>query len=681
MKKLPELLCPAGSPDALDAAIEGGADAVYFGGAQFNARMNAKNFGGDALRSAVLRAHAFGVKTYLTLNTLVTDRELPAFVDAAGEAMRAGIDALIVADLGGAAAIHRAYPSVELHASTQMSAHSSDMGRVLRDLGFSRMVIARETSLTDLERIVKESPIEIEYFIHGALCVSHSGQCLFSSLVGGRSGNRGECAQPCRLPYGCANCGGRGKRESYPLSLKDLSLAPHVPSLIASGVASLKIEGRMKAPEYVRDTARIWRRLLDEGRSATPEEMQRLADAFSRGGFTDGYFTGRIGHSMLGVRSEADKQVSRGAQPFTGLTRRIPLRFSAALRAGSPMTLTLSDGSRSVTVCGDVPQAAVNAPLNRETVERNLSKLGGTPYCMEAFSLELDEGLMLPISRLNDLRRRGLLAWEEQGSATSIPEEASVPYTPSVSKKKRTVCRSARFYSAVQVTDCAKAYFDRIYLPLHRYDSVANGVILPPVIFDHSVREVESMLADAAARGASYALVGNMGHLELARRAGLIPMGDFRLNLTNSESVAQWESLGMERVLLSPELTLPQIRDIKGDTAVTVYGRIPLMLLEKCVIREIADCKRCDSGNVRLSDRRGAEFPVLREWEHRNTVYNSLPTSMSDRQDVLQKAGVRAWHFLFTVESPAEVDKVIDAFRGGKPLPFAVRRLMSERNG
>ena len=234
MKRLPELLCPVGSPEALDAAIEGGADAVYLGGTAFNARIHAKNFGGDALRSAVLRAHAYGVKVYLTLNTLATDREAEAFVEAAREAVHAGVDALIVADLGGAMAIRRAMPSVELHASTQMSGHNAAMGKELEKLGFSRMVIARETSLENMRAVVQNSPIEVEVFVHGALCVSHSGQCLFSSLVGGRSGNRGECAQPCRLPFVGATERRGGDR--YPLSLKDLSLAAHVPTLIDCGV-------------------------------------------------------------------------------------------------------------------------------------------------------------------------------------------------------------------------------------------------------------------------------------------------------------------------------------------------------------------------------------------------------------------------------------------------------------
>lgn len=673
MNKKPELLCPAGSPEALDAAIEGGADAVYFGGAQFNARMHAKNFGGDALHSAVLRAHTYGVKAYLTLNTLLSDRELPAFLNAAEEAAEAGIDALIVADLGGAAAIHRTYPEIELHASTQMSAHRADAGMLLSDLGFSRMVIARETSLNDLEKIVKASPIEIEYFIHGALCVSHSGQCLFSSLVGGRSGNRGECAQPCRLPYSSA-CR-TDRKAQYPLSLKDLCLAEHIPELINSGVASLKIEGRMKSPEYVRDTARVWRRLLDEGRGATPLEMREMAESFSRGGFTDGYFTGRIGRNMLGVRSDADKQASLRAEPFRGITRRIPLTATAAILRDAPMQMSLSDGQRQVTVTAEIPAEAQTAPLSREAVTRNLTKFGGTPYEIASFSLSLDEGLMVPLSRLNDLRRRAIAALTE----SALPAGRAIsknPYAPIASPSRACALRSGRFFSAEQITPSARAYLDRIYLPLDKHVRGIEGVVMPPVIFDGETDSVRKMLSAARENGARYALVGNLGHLALVNEASLIPVGDFRLNATNGESVAALEALGLSEILLSPELTLPQARDVKGGKSTIVYGRIPLMTLEKCVGRELGTCEECRSNDLALRDRRGAEFPVLREWEHRSVICNSLPTSMSDKQDALLSAGLTGWHFLFTVESADEVNDVIDAFKERKALPFPVRRMM-----
>ncbi len=664
---LPELLCPAGSPAALDAAIEGGADAVYLGGTTFNARMNAHNFGGDALRSAVLRAHAYGVKVYLTLNTLVGDREIPAALAAAEEAANAGVDALIVADLGVAAALKRAFPTLELHASTQASSHNAESAKKLKEIGFSRIVIARETPASDLFEAVKNSPLEVEMFIHGALCVSHSGQCLFSSLVGGRSGNRGECAQPCRLPFACKKGG-----CPYPLSLKDLSLAEHVPALIESGVASLKIEGRMKAPEYVRDTARIWRRLLDERRAATPDEMRELASIFSRGGFTDGYYKEKIDSKMLGIRSEDDKSASRTLTPFVGITRKIPLDFAVRMKENEPIRLTVSDKNRQITVEGDVVQAALTAPLCAEHLERNLSKLGGTPYSIGSFTVEMDDGLMLPVSRLNDLRRRAIAEWESNLAPKKIEK---MPY---VAQKSHNVCKkekTARFYTPEQITPLARDFFDRIYLPLGKETSACDGVVLPPVIFEGDLARVGEMLSSAAAKGVRYALVGNLGHIELVKQAGLIPVGDFRFNVTNCESVCALEKMGIDSLILSPELTLPQARDIKGDTSLTVYGRIPLMTVEKCVIREIADCDTCDKNAAILTDRRGVRFPVLREWEHRNVIYNSLPTSMSDRQDQLTKANITSHHFLFSTETPDEVDEVIRLWKKGEALPYPVRRI------
>ena len=664
---LPELLCPAGSPEALDAAIEGGADAVYLGGTAFNARMNAHNFGGDALRSAVLRAHSYGVKVYLTLNTLVGDREIPAALSAAEEAANAGVDALIVADLGIASAIHRTFPTLELHASTQASSHNSFSAEKLKELGFSRIVIARETPAADLFESVKNSPLEVEMFIHGALCVSHSGQCLFSSLVGGRSGNRGECAQPCRLPFACKKGG-----NAYPLSLKDLSLAAHVPALIESGVASLKIEGRMKAPEYVRDTARIWRRLLDERRAATPDEMRELASIFSRGGFTDGYYKEKIDGKMLGIRSDDDKSASRTLTPFAGITRKIPLDFAVRMKENEPIAITVSDKNRSVSVKGDMPQAALTAPLSAEHLERNLSKLGGTPYAIGSFAVEMDDGLMLPVSRLNDLRRRAIAEWECNLTPKTIEK---TPYVMQKSHNVSKKTRSARFYSPEQITPLAREFFERIYLPLGKETPETDGIILPPVIFERDLKVVQKMLLNAAQKGVRYALVGNLGHIDIVKQAGLVPVGDFRFNVTNCETVCVLEEMGIDSLILSPELTLPQARDVGGDTSLIVYGRIPLMTVEKCVIREIANCDTCAQNAAVLTDRRGVSFPVLREWEHRNVIYNSLPTSMSDRQDQLTKAGITNQHFIFSTETSDEVDEVIRLWKKGAALPYAVRRI------
>lgn len=670
-KSLPELLSPAGSPAALEAAIEGGADAVYFGGSAFNARMFAENFDGDILRGAIKTAHAYGVRCYITLNTLVTDREIGDALRTAAGYYDAGADALIVADTGLAAAIHREIPGMELHASTQTSGHNIEAAERLAGLGFSRMVMAREATLGDIRAFTEKSGIELEVFIHGALCVCHSGQCLFSSMVGGRSGNRGECAQPCRLPYTV-----KGK-QAYPLSLRDLCLASYVPELIGAGVSSLKIEGRMKPPEYVLAVTRVWRRLLDERRAATEEEKEYLASVFSRGGsFTDGYFTGRIGHSMLGVRTDSDKDSTRKLAPFEGLARKVPLDIKTVFGKDRPSLLILSDGRKSVTVTGDIPFEAKTAPMTEEGYLKSLAKLGGTPYSLGKAEISCDAGLMMPVSRLNALRRAGLEALEKCGERQ---ERADISgYSLPLPKDERADEKTARFLSPEKVTDAAREYFDRIYLPLDRYDGSTDAVIMPPVVFDREAENVRKLLSAAVGMGAKHILVGNVGHIGLAREAGLAIHGDFRLNIQNSEALLSAMSLGFEDVILSPELSLPKLRDIKGKSSAIVYGRIPLMILEKCLIRELAHCPGMSGRQLcaaELTDRKGVEFPVVREYPHRSVIYNSLPTNMSDRENELSRAGIRSWHFIFSAESPDEVDSVIEAFREGAPLSGKVRRI------
>ena len=678
-KSLPELLAPAGSRLSLEAALEAGADAVYLGGAQFNARAGAENFGQESLPQAVTLAHAHGAKVYFTLNTLAADRELPEVINTAKAAYFAGADALIVADLGVAAAIHRLMPSLPLHASTQASGHNSLAGETLAKLGFSRMVCAREMSLADIRSFTEKSPIEAEIFIHGALCVSHSGQCLFSSMVGGRSGNRGECAQPCRLPYK------QTRGSQYPLSLKDLSLARHIPELIDSKVASLKIEGRMKSPEYVFAVTSLWRRLLDERRGATEDEMEYLASIFSRGGFTDAYFTGKVGAGMLGVRSEADKLSSRTLPPFTGITKKETLDMEAEILKDQPMKLTVSSRGRSATVCGAVPEAAERRPADAESLVRNLAKLGGTPYAPGRIDLGLDKGLAVSLSALNSLRRDAVAAL----SATGREGDTVGDYTPSpeTATLPRITQKTARFYSSDGIPDSAYDYFDIIYLPLHEMaggkaavlksktegKNAVFGIILPPVIFDSETGSVEKALADAAEAGIKHAIVGNIGHIESARRYNFTLHGDFRLNVTNSESAAVCRALGLSDIILSPELTLPQARDIGGG--VIVYGRIPLMLLEKCAVKEGFGCETCKRGAAELIDRRGVSFPVLREFPHRNVIYNSLPTYMGDRRDELVRHRIKNLHFIFSTESRADAAAVISDLISGRAPGYPVRRI------
>ncbi len=649
---------------------------MYLGGGSFHARMHANNFGTqESLSEAIALAHFWGVKVYVTLNTMVYDRELDAALAQAEQAARAGADGLIVADVGLGALLHKALPELPLHASTQMSIHRGDAGRLLADAGFSRMVVAREMPADQIALAVKESPIEIEAFVHGALCVSQSGQCLFSSLVGGRSGNRGECAQPCRLPFKDS----KGK-DFYPLSLKDLSLARYVPEIIDSGVASLKIEGRMKSPEYVYTVTRIWRELLDAGKGADEEQMTALGKAFSRGGFTDGYYRRRKGEGMLGVRSAEDKSASGEMQKFRGIQRKIPIQMQATLAADQPMTLTVRTGEHSVCVTGAAPEAAHTRPITVEQVQISLCKLGATPFAANAPEVHIEGEVMVPASALNALRREAADGLEQAIKAEIAPAPVHrIAVAKAQPAGKRAATRTARFLYPEQLTDASAAYFDIRYLPLETIAStdvpLCNGAVLPPVIFPEDTANIREMLGKIRAKGIRHLMVGNLGHLPMPEGFDFVLHGDYRLNVANNATVCELEKYGFADVIASAEMSVAQLRDLGGNTAAIVYGRVPLMTLERCVNKQAAGCAACTKGTAQLIDRKGVKFPVVREYGHRNLVLNSLPTGMSDKQSALTAGGIVAQHFLFTVESAAQVESVILAYQKGTALPYPVRRI------
>lgn len=572
----PEVLSPAGSPEALEAAVKGGADAVYIGGKLFNARLNAKNFTDEQLVSAVKYCHKNGVRLYVTLNTLIYDKNMEEAIRYAHFLYKSGVDALIVADMGLAVKLREYIPDFPLHASTQASGHNTEAAEYFAKLGFTRMVCARELKKNDLTLLCKNSPIEIEAFVHGALCVSHSGQCLFSSLVGGRSGNRGECAQPCRLPY----------NGGYPLSLKDNCLARHITELIECGVASLKIEGRMKSPDYVYAVTSTYRRLVDERRNATEAEIKNLEKVFSRSGFTDGYFTGRKDGNMLGIRTAENKTETSTAK------------------------------------------------IQIKQIKRTLPKI-----TLSERKTELPPSLY-KIKKGSEFERA-----KPQRSARFYNPE-SIPAKLRVDGDKRT----------------AEGYFDIIYLPLEKFDGKkANGVSLPPVIKDSERESVQKQLKSAYAKGARHALVGNMGHIELAREFGFTLHGDFRLNVYNNAAFEEYSKY-FEDIIISPELTLPQIRDVSGNKSVIVYGRVPLMLLEKRV------------GQKTLVDRKKVAFPMLFEGG-REIIVNSVPFYMADKQDILKSNGIFNTHFVFTVETAKEVEYIINAYINNKTTDKEIRRI------
>lgn len=689
---LPELLCPAGSVEALCAAIDGGADAVYMGSTSFNARINAKNFTFEDMRDCASLAHRYGAKLYETLNIQIYDRETDQFIRDAYKAAECGVDAFIVADMGAASLLHRYIPEIPLHASTQMSIHNTDGAKMAEKMHFTRIVPARELSRKNIQYLVENTSLEVEIFVHGALCVSHSGQCLFSSLVGGRSGNRGLCAQPCRLPYSCTQgtCkkmngkySDRSVGERYPLSLKDMSLASHITDIIDLGVHSLKIEGRMKTPEYVNRVAKVYRCLFDERRNANDEDIRLLDEAFSREGFTDGYFMSDISSKMLGVRSDKNKQNTRALDPFTKIERKIPLDMSVTLKAGRPITLDIKKDDICVSVNGDEPDFAVNAPISENVLRAQLSRLGNTQYRLGSLKCDIEEGLMYPLSRLNSLRRDGIALLDEKIEREQI---SALPHLETISaieqdhpNGKRKDKKSARFVSRNQITESAREYFDEIYLPLDRYCDIADGFIMPPVVLDSEKEAVMSLVDRAVALGAKTAVVSNIGQISMLRDKGLTLISDYRFNVMNSGHICVLEKMGIGESILSVELTLPQIRDIGGNTSTIVYGRVPLMTLEKCVIRDMYGCDECHrhagEDMLTLRDRRGYIFPVSREFTHRNIIYNSVPICMSDRENDLTRAKVKNRHFVFSVEKSSDVDAVIRSHTSHEQINGAVKRI------
>lgn len=661
---LPELLSPAGSFDAVVAAVNAGADAVYFGGKKLNARAFARNLDDGEIDRAILYCHLHGVKAYITLNTLLSERELDGAARLAGELRERGADALIVADVGLLSRLAALYPDLPIHASTQASAHSTEGCDLLARLGARRVVLARELPLPEIVSVTKNARPETEIFLHGALCVSHSGQCLFSSLVGGRSGNRGACAQPCRLPYD----------GSEKLSLRDLCLAPHIPALIASGVASLKIEGRMKSPGYVFGVTKIYRRLLDEGRAATPAEIAELERIFSRGGFTDGYLTGKITRGMLGVRSASDKANSREANdaaPFAPIS--VPVSLACTVLPGVPATLSLSAAGRSVTVAGAIPEKAKSAPLDAPSLAARLAKLGGTFFSAAPGKTEINlaPGLNLSPGAVNELRRAAVAAWEagERRAALPCPDESverPFPAAPHLS----VFCRTAEQFDAIAPLLPPDS---ETYLPVWEKigTTVPSGVSFPAVVFDGERDDLVKLSRAARERGIARALVHNVGEIALARSLGFVAVGSQRLNIANRRAAAALAEEGLSDAILSPELPLPAASAVGGR--ILAYGHIPLMLTERCFTRENFGCERCN--DAAFTDRTGAKFPLLREYPHRNQILNGVPTYLGDKRRELAAAGLSRLCLLFTIESPAAAKKILARFLAGEPLDGAVRRM------
>ncbi len=676
-----ELLAPAGSMEALRAAVQNGANAVYLGCGTFNARQGAKNFTPQTLTEAVKYCHVRGVAVHLTLNTLVSDKEMPDLMDLIRHAAASSVDAFIVQDLGVLQLCRQIAPQIPIHGSTQMTVHSLPGVLLCAAWGMSRVVLSRELSAEEIRYICRSSPIEIEVFAHGALCMGYSGQCYLSAAIGGRSGNRGRCAQPCRQSYGY----GRWENK-HPLSLKDNCLVPYLQALEEMGVASIKLEGRMKRPEYVATVTRVYRQALNTGKVTRPM-VDSLLTAFNRQGFTDGYYTGNTGRAMFGIREDTTEDpawLKEARQSYEAAENTlVPIRFQAHIsRTESLLTVTDPEG-RTCSVRGQGGEPARNQELTAEALSQRLKKTGGTPYhCVDA-SVSIQPGLMLSAAAINGLRRdvlnqltalrarRDPVRLSRPAKLTHISGSRSHPeLTIQVTTREQVTGRMLKMNPAV------------LYVPLHLLAQdpdwcrqlcakVHVCAVLPRIVHDGELSAMKQNLFLLKSLGVNDALVGNLGHLIPVRECGMAARGDFGLNLYNSWAMNAARELELRSATLSFEMTLPQIRDVSKAVPceLLVYGRLPLMITENCLTQGRTGQCTCHLMPTKLVDKTGAEFPVIKDGNScRSVLLNGKKLSLLDRQNDLEHMGLWAVRLYFTTENPREVDHIL-ACRSN-PAPF-----------
>lgn len=673
-----EILAPVGNEEMLRAAVFSGADAVYLGFSGFNARTSANNFNADTLKDAVAFCHARGVAVHVALNTTVYGGELPALEQAIRAVAASGADAVICQDLAVATLIGKIAPQLPRHGSTQMSVHSLQGALKLKELGFTRVVLARELSMPEVEHITKHCGIETECFVHGALCVCVSGQCYMSAFLGGRSGNRGSCAGPCRLPFE-ANALPEGKPgRLHHLSLKDNSVIDKLDKLQALGVASAKIEGRLRTPEYV--AAAVSACLA--GREGRAYDRDLLKNAFSRSGFTSGYLDGKIDGTMFGVRSEADAEQTKKTLPmlrelYRRERSRVPVKMKLEIEeGGEKLTVTDADGSKAFAYGDAEPQPARTDPT--ESLHRSLSKTGGTPFAVEDqdITVEMDGGpWFIPGGAVNELRREALDALLKKREVLRPwpTTEEHVPALPLRTLPPHRTLR-ARFESWEQVPERALDGIEYLILPIAQADRVPREwraktlLELPRVMFGKLEEDTARRIAATQDAGFAGYEVSNIAHLRLCR--GLPMSGSFGLNITNQLAAQFYADNGLGSMLILPEVKDSDISTIAPThngrpvpTGVLVYGHMPLMITRACPLQNIHDCAHCDKTGV-LTDRKAKKFPVRCGLGVR-TIYNPVPIYMGDKPGALTVDYGVAY---FTLESREEAAKILEMIRTHAPF-------------
>ncbi len=665
--KHPEILAPVGGWDQLYAAVRSGADAVYLGTKGFNARQNAKNFDNDELKNVVKYCHARNVAVHVTLNTLLFDNEIELFIKHAKCVCESGVDAVIVQDLATAKIIRECCPEMPMHASTQMAVHNIDGVKAVQRLGFSRAVLARELSLEEIKYITENSEIEIEVFVHGALCTCISGACYLSSMLGGRSGNRGYCAQPCRLDF--KNKEGRG----YALSLKDMTHIPEANKIAECGVVSFKIEGRMKRPEYVAAAVTALKTSLDGGNP----NMQSLESVFSRSGFTNGYLINRRNVQMYGYRRKEDVDASAGvlgklAALYRVERQSVPVDMSIVVCENKNVELTVTDGERYVCVTGDTAEIAVSRPACEEFIRKSLEKTGGTPFYLDKLTATITGNVTVPASKLNALRREALeklLADREKEIPKRFEEKVFT-----VSERTNSLKQSLwfRFESVNQIM--STEFANKIILPIdeiitnrERLQKYKDKLIIeiPDIIFGRDDAEIREKISVLQQYGVCDVLCGNIGSLELALSCGCIVHGNYGLNITNSISLGEYEKIGLEDAVVSFELGMNKIKRFGGGMkrGILAYGYLPLMKLRCCPARTSGGCAGCNGRPV-LKDRIGVDFPLMCKNKKYTELLNSIPLYIGDKNI----SNVDFEVLYFTVEDKKAVKETIETFIHKKPF-------------
>lgn len=651
-----ELLAPAGSFKALRAAVQSGADAVYIGGSSFSARRSAVNFSSDEIKEAVKYCHLRNVKLHVAANVLVKEKETETFLDYIGELNSAGVDAVIIQDIGMAQVVRNLYPDLPLHASTQMTVTNIKGAKLLSDMGFSRIVLARELSFSAIKSICDAVDVETEVFAHGAICMSYSGQCLMSSIIGGRSGNRGMCAQPCRLPYQI------DEKNGYLLSPKDLCMVDRLKILKEIGVTSLKIEGRLKRSEYVAAVSGIYRKYIDNMAKVTSEDMKTLSDAFSRSGFTCGYFDDKPGKNMMCYDNPAnsaenvfsDDVVKRCKDDAN--FKKTELFMSAELKKDMPLRVSVWDEEGNfATALGEIAsEVAVNKPLDNDRLKKQLIKTGDTPFYIENVEIDIDEGIIIPVSEINSVRRKAIEEFSKQKCA--LPERRSGKYHPKqkIETEDYTPILTAQVTTYEQAKVCMEMGITEIYADTPLANRLVkefknNKVIakLPPVMRD----DREYSIPDTKA-----VLISNIGQIDKSFEC----YGDFRLNIFNSESVNFYNDL--KRVTVSPELNIKELSGVAAGCEIIGYGRIPLMVMENCPLRALGKCQKF-SMQQSLTDRKNEKFPLKCNEGCTIELLNSKPIYIADKLENIKKLQIRAIRLIFTVEKSAECGKIIEEYK------------------